>query len=111
MRSFIIGVMLLSFAVAAGIQSLYVSGQIFHLVAVIDKAGGGMPHLISFGWVGVCLYFMLTFIMMAVLAFLIKRKGWGAAKIPALIFFLCVVNTVAMTSLLLLPYSDVVSRS
>jgi hypothetical protein len=102
---------LLACAIVIGVQFLYVAGQVYHAATMAYKGGGFMPHMISFGSLGVLLYLVAAIAMAVGLWVFIKlRGGVRNAKMAMLLLIFLLVNTVAFVGLIVMPYSDVVSR-
>jgi hypothetical protein len=104
--------MLLACAIVIGLQFLYAAGQVYHAAIMAYKGGGLMPHMISFGRFGVLLYMVVAIAMATGLWLFIKlRGGVRNAKMAMLLLIFSLVSTLAFVSLIVMPYSDVVSRS
>lgn len=104
--------MFLVCAIVIGLQFLYAAGQIYHAAIVAYKGGGLMPHMISFGRVGVLLYLVVAIAMAIGLGVFIKlRGGVKNAKMAMLLLIFSLVSTLTLVGLIVMPYSDIVARS
>lgn len=109
--AFIVAMLLVS-AMVIGLQFLYTAGQVYHVVMMVYKAGEFVPHLISFGKLGVLLYLIVAMIVtIGLLAFIKYRGGASNAKMAILLLVFSLVSTIAFFALIIMPYSDVVFRS
>ena len=98
-------------ALVIGLQFLYTAGQIYHAAIMVYKGGGFVPHMISFGKPGVLLYLTIAFVSAIGLWVFIKRRGGVRnSKLAALLLIFSLASTLAFIGLLVMPYSDVVSR-
>ena len=112
MPSILVFTMLVLFAMVIGLQFLYTAGQICHIAIMAYKAGGFIPHLVSFGRLGVLLYFVVAIATATGLwAFIKHRGGARNAKTAMVLLVFSLVSSLAFTALIIMPYSDVVSRS
>ncbi|MFC4762434.1 hypothetical protein [Dyella koreensis] len=112
MQSAFVAAMLLASAIVIGLQFLYTAGQVYHIVTMAYKAGGFMPHLISFGRFGVFLYLIVAVAVAIGLWVFIKYRGGARnAKTATLLLIFSLVSTIAFAGLVVMPYSDIVSRS
>jgi hypothetical protein len=106
------GVMLLACAIVIGVQFIYTGGQIYHAAIVAYKSGGLMPHMISFGRLGVLLYLVVAMaIAIGLWIFIQLRGGVRNAKVALLLLTISLMSTLALIGLIVMPYSDVVSRA
>ena len=112
MQSAFVVAMLSASAIAISLQFLYTAGQVYHIATMAYKAGGFMPHLVSFGRFGVFLYLIVAVaVAIGLWAFIRHQGGARNAKTAALLLMFSLVSTIAFAGLVVMPYSDIVSRS
>jgi hypothetical protein len=112
MKSAVVVAVLLACAIAIGLQFLYAAGQVYHFAIMAYKGGGTVPHMISFGRLGVLIYLVVAAAMAIGLCVFVRiRGGVEKAKVAALLLVFSLANTLIFISLLVMPYSDIVPGS
>jgi hypothetical protein len=111
MRSALFRLILLLIAIVVSIQLLYTAGQVYHAAMVAYKGGGPVLHMISFGEIGVFVYFGASICVIGALWEIIRLHGGiRGAKVATFLLIFSLLNTAAFICLVVMPYSDVVSR-
>lgn len=112
MQSILVGLALLAAMVLIGLQSLYTAGQVYHAAMMAYKGGALVPHMISFGRLGVWVYLMAAVAVAGFLTGVIKsRGGVRKARVAMVLLVFSLLSTLAFVCLIAMPFSDVVSRS
>jgi hypothetical protein len=112
MKSAVVVVVLLACAIIICLQFLYAAGQVYHFAIMAYKSDGAVLHMISFGRLGVLMYLVVaTAMAIGLWVFIRLRGGVEKAQVAALLLVFSLANTLILISLLVMPYSDIVSRS